>query len=310
MMVAGQIAGVFALVVLCWNAAGQLTGGVPPAPAQAAECNIQSLFSQLSAIRSLDACREGCPGGSAACPEDWYPGIEDDCSPECGRMYETFWDECGHMLVGMGMGGMDGMGAFYDECLEELYPPGLCGLFCNQHTYDCLLNEVQEACCDEGGANCEEGFDVPHTCPVGCALVWPEFTNLCHDHIEHDDAMELTDYQEFTTECLEADGMALVEYAMELKALGCRINLEGVEEGRRQLQGLLTQWIGSTSLHCVWEEIDELATEVDLVCCGADGGHCPEGPPDECSMGCMLTLHELTDQCGHQIEQILGSHRW
>ena len=46
-----------------------------------------------------------------------------------------------------------------------------------------------------------EGADVPRPCPVGCALVWPEFTNLCHDHISDDDAMALADYQEFTHVC-------------------------------------------------------------------------------------------------------------
>ena len=41
------------------------------------------------------------------------------------------------------MGGMEEMGAFYDNCLETLYPPGKCGLFCNEHTYECMLQEVQ-----------------------------------------------------------------------------------------------------------------------------------------------------------------------
>ena len=67
------------------------------------------------------------------------------------------------------------------------YPPGSCGMFCNQHTYDCYMKEVRSAlrisnalhldqlraqvhsaCCDEGGANCNSASRVPKTCPVGC----------------------------------------------------------------------------------------------------------------------------------------------
>lgn len=84
------------------------------------------------------------------------------------------------MLVQAHMGGMEEMGRFCtylrpqllkssladgpssltrgpvtdDHCLETLYPPGLCGAFCNQHTYDCFVEEVHLACCDELGGNC------------------------------------------------------------------------------------------------------------------------------------------------------------
>ena len=79
-----------------------------------------------------------------------------------------------------------------DHCLEALYPPGSCGTFCNLHTYECYLTEIQESCCDEEGhvmlkpflpdvpcadkqmlpvQNCEAGHDVPNTCQVGCAIV-------------------------------------------------------------------------------------------------------------------------------------------
>ena len=56
------------------------------------------------------------------------------------------------MLTGMGMGGMGGMTIFYDHCVETLYPPGSCGLFCNQHSYDCRMEEIHSACCH--GGNC------------------------------------------------------------------------------------------------------------------------------------------------------------
>ena len=62
---------------------------------------------------------------------------------------------------------MDGMNVFYKRCLEELYPPGSCGRYCNDHTFDCYDKEVHSACCDEEGLNCK-GHIVPKTCPVGC----------------------------------------------------------------------------------------------------------------------------------------------
>ena len=102
---------------------------------------------------------------------------------------------------------MEDMGIFYEHCLEVLYPPGSCGTFCNEHTFECYLAEIEEACCDEDGANCVQGVRhtclrsltfkfyfleacstlltllvvraqalVPRTCPIGCALVFPDFT--------------------------------------------------------------------------------------------------------------------------------------
>ena len=112
---------------------------------------------------------------------------QDKCDHKCGIIFEPFWDQCGEMLTMAKMvhqsptlpsvhvfltlkahaqGGMDGMSVFYKHCLEELYPPGSCGRYCNGHTFDCYEKEVHSACCDEGGLNCKS--HVPKTCPVGC----------------------------------------------------------------------------------------------------------------------------------------------
>ena len=147
-----------------------------------AACNIMDLFNELSAITTNPACTAGCSGGSGVCPPNWFPGAADVCSAECGAIFEPFWDECGSMLTQMNMGGMEQMGYFYDSCLETLYPPGTCGTFCNAHTFDCFTVEVDAACC-EGGANCPATQDVPLSCPVGCALVFPEFLETCRSHI-------------------------------------------------------------------------------------------------------------------------------
>ena len=160
-----------------------------PARAQRAPCNIGALYQHLQEITTNPECLAGRDGGRGPPPTEdpaavWYPNSMDDCNLMCGAVYEPFWDQCGGALESMGMGGMDEMGLFYDDCLQHLYPPGSCGLFCNIHTYDCYLMEIQEACCDEGGLNCPDGTDVPLTCPVGCAIIFPEFLETCRDHGE------------------------------------------------------------------------------------------------------------------------------
>ena len=124
------------------------------------------------------------------------------------------------MLVQAHMGGMDEMGTFYDDCLEELYPPGSCGTFCNEHTYDCYLTEVHQACCDEEGTNCRADSDVPNVCPVGCAIVFPEFLETCREHVAEHEATDPTivvaEFEAFEQQCLNTDGLALVEYALQL----------------------------------------------------------------------------------------------
>ena len=145
----------------------QMIGGAPPEDVVTELCNIADLFGHLTDITTNADCTAGCAGGSGQCPAQWYPGRADTCSAECGRVFEPFWDQCGEMLVAAGMGGMDEMSIFYDHCLETLYPPGSCGTFCNEHTYDCYVTEVHESCCDEQGLNCPSGQDIPNTCPVG-----------------------------------------------------------------------------------------------------------------------------------------------
>jgi hypothetical protein len=214
-------------------------------------------------------------------------------------------DQCGEMLVQAHMGGMDEMGTFYDDCLEELYPPGSCGTFCNEHTYDCYLTEVHQACCDEEGTNCRADSDVPNVCPVGCAIVFPEFLETCHEHVAEHEATDPTivvaEFEAFEQQCLTTDGLALVEYALQLVDRGCVLDLNGLDGGRhrlRRLQQFLVQRLSSSAEHCAWDEIDDLAQDVTSICCG--GGACPDGNlvPTSCSPGCAVALHQFTMSCG------------
>jgi hypothetical protein len=146
------------------------------------------------------------------------------------------------------------------------------------------------------------------TCPVGCALVFPEFSSICASHISDSKGEQaVVDYATFSDNCLAQDGLALVEYALELKSLGCQIDLV---TGRRQMQGMLSQFLDSSDNHCVWEEIDDLANAVDAVCCVDNA--CREEvdaflPPQQCSLTCLISMHEFIGQCGRVLSDILGS---
>ena len=313
------------------------------AAGQGAACNIADLFALLTEITTDAECRGGCNDGAgeASCGTDWYPGTADSCTANCGRVYEPFWDECGDMLTSAHMGGMEEMGVFYEHCVEELYPPGTCGTFCNQHTFDCFLAEVQEACCDEGGQNCVSGEDVPEECPIGCALVFPDFMEVCREHVSEQMPASLADFETFTQNCEDNDGEAIIEYLLDLKHKGCTIDLtDGGNNGRRQMQ-FLGQWIGSQQETCPWDTMDDLAREVDEICCGIDGSDCIASPandncdaaeddcqdglicdligpgehdclfpsftePPTCTPGCAIMLREFNHTCGETVQVLLG----
>ena len=110
------------------------------------------------------------------------------------------------------------------------------GTFCNEHTYQCFLTDVHAACCDEGGLNCPDGQDIPNTCPVGCAIIFPSFLETCRDHVRDQAGLEEAEYETFETLCLDQDGLALVEYAIDMQENGCVLDLSS-EHGRRQLLG-------------------------------------------------------------------------
>ena len=122
------------------------------------------------------------------------------------------------------------------------------GRFCNQHTYECFLADVQAACCDENGRNCPDGQDIPLTCPVGCAVVFPAFIETCRDHVREQAGLQEEDYESFETLCLSQDGLALVEYAIDMQENGCVLDLNTVRPSPNSTQ---PQTFSSTCLKSV-----------------------------------------------------------
>ena len=119
-------------------------------------------------------------------------------------------------------------------------------------------------------------------------------------------------------DCLEQDGLGLVEYAMTLRDSGCVLLFEvktggSPGGGHRRLQagGVFGQRIGVSQPTCEWDELDDLADELDLVCCGADNALCPaaQGSPQfpaSCSPLCAVAMHSFTAACGPSLEAIFG----
>ena len=167
--------------------------------------------------------------------------------------------------------------------------------------------------------NCEAGHDVPNTCQVGCAVVFPQFVETCRDHIRDQPELNEPEFEEFEETCLEQDGLALVEYALDLQNSGCHVELG---DFRRQMQvdlrdrSFLGQWIGSSAPLCSWDEIDDWARDTDTLCCRQWSVHnrpyhCHAdsngvSPPEECTPVCAVALHTFTTACAEVLTQIIG----
>jgi hypothetical protein len=59
--------------------------------------------------------------------------------------------------------------------------------------------------------------------------------------------------------------------------------------------------------------MDDLATEVDGLCCGDDGSACAStgdtlafAAPASCGIGCAVGVHEFTSRCGVAIHTAFG----
>jgi hypothetical protein len=119
----------------------------------------------------------------------------------------------------------------------------------------------------------------------------------------------VAEYESFEAGCLEVDGLALVEYALELQQRGCRIELGGAsvgKDGHRRLQALfMLSWLGRSTASCSWDDIDDVLNDVDLVCC-TRGACDATGEPEACSPGCAVAMHQFMGACGALVHAALG----
>ena len=59
-------------------------------PARSPSHHLDARFARRNEIKNNENCIAGCAGGTGICPPNWYPGGADLCSPDCGRIYESF----------------------------------------------------------------------------------------------------------------------------------------------------------------------------------------------------------------------------
>eukprot|EP01046_Picozoa_sp_COSAG06_P020571 COSAG06_NODE_1511_length_9233_cov_3.730896_1_plen_241_part_10 len=170
---------------------------------------------------------------------------------------------------------------------------------------------MNESCCDENGLNCADGQAVPNTCPVGCAVVFPEFLETCRDFVRAEATLDEAEFEQFEQECLDQDGVALVEYAIDLRDSGCVLSFGDEGGGHRRMQGVFGQRLGVSQPTCEWDQLDDLADELDLICCGTDSSLCPVSPgtasfPTTCGPLCAVAMHSFTAACGSSLDVIFG----
>jgi hypothetical protein len=124
----------------------------------------------MSAVTTTCCAGGGCDDGAS---------VPSTCARECADGFLPFWDNCGAMLMSLGMPGADGFGLFASECEDALVPPRACGATCTADTLACRLDEMREACCIEDGDCLDGSSTVPVNCGLDCARVLPKVWNDC-----------------------------------------------------------------------------------------------------------------------------------
>ena len=161
---------------------------------------------------------------------------------------------------------------------------------------------------DEEGTNSATLTRTFRTSARSAAQSLPGFSETCREppteHEATDPTIVVAEFEAFEQQCLTTDGLALVEYALQLVARGCALDLNGVPGGGhhrlRRLQQFLRQRLSSSAEDCAWDEIDDYAQDVTSICC--EGATCPEGSlvPTSCSPGCAVTLHHSLCRVGQR----------
>lgn len=151
--------------------------------------------------------------------------------------------------------------------------------------------------------------NVLHCPQVGCAIVFPEFVDICTEHITAS-GLAIEDFLSFEQECLDLDGLALVDYVLSLKARGCAVDVDGwASAGSGRHRRSLAEFFASAYVRgtpgCEWDQLDDLIHHVGEICCAGDTCDAA-GNPASCRPGCAIATHKLMDQCGATMERVLG----
>jgi hypothetical protein len=103
-------------------------------------------------------------------------------------------------------------------------------------------------------------------------LVFPDFLEICREHIQQTNSAEFEDFENFEANCLHNDGLAILEFLIDLKRKGCTVDLGDSDDskddsnGHRRFLQFLDQMFATTET-CSWDDLNDLASQVDSVCC-------------------------------------------
>eukprot|EP01048_Picozoa_sp_COSAG05_P019088 COSAG05_NODE_2915_length_2512_cov_4.326564_3_plen_319_part_00 len=133
----------------------------------------------------------------------------------------------------------------------------------------------------------------------------------CRDHMGEHPEIALQDFEDFEAECLDQDGLALVEYALDLINQGCTLDLN--PRHLRQMSEVFSSISGwgaagndNSDGACPWDVFDDYSRDVSYVCCGADSSQCPNGAaPDQCSPACAVAFHQFTRDCASTMASVI-----
>jgi hypothetical protein len=76
------------------------------------------------------------------------------------------------------------------------------------------------------------------------------------------------------------------------------------------MQDFIGGMIGTDGEECKWDDIDDFANDVDVLCCGdsRQSSQCRDGaPPSSCSAQCAVGFRQFTRQCSGALAQVMGS---
>ena len=116
---------------------------------------------------------------------------------------------------------------------------------------------------------------------INFCVVLAVLSETCRSHIKSKfPARTGKAFEGFEAKCLKVDGLALVEYCLDLRAQHCIIDLgDGNHAGRHRRMQFLNQILDSKSRACPWDMVNNFANDVDKICCGADGSNCVKHKP-------------------------------
>lgn len=306
-----------------------------------------TMARHMTEVSHSPGCQAGCVGADG-CVNGLPTSGLDTCNAECAGVYVPFWDECSGLLEAMDTSGVTGIGilsSFYDKCLGAMVAgQTVCADTCGSaNDLRCHRQRLHEACCDVGSSDCAADIaTMPPKCSVRCSVVALGFVQDCAASLQREGTESLTAAQQFWDTCAnreptivnghDADGLGLIEYAVDLRKQGCLLDIPGLTAAAPADP----QTGGGT---CSWEQLKVRLAELDGTCCSqsSHGGPmpvhfkggtippagiwlatrvmdkklCNPGAETTCTAACAVRMNEFVAGCGDKLPaDVVGTNKF